>query len=70
MGFAATIAISGCNYCGADEQHSVSVGSAGGEGLTVVRDGATRRIEVTGRATSPPIERSAFDFVFNTIFYA
>ena len=67
LGFAATIAISGCNYCGADEQHSISVGSTGGEGLTVVRDGATRKIDVVSSLSSPPAERSRFDFVFNTI---
>lgn len=65
-GLAATTAISGCNYCGADEQHAVNFGT-GIDGLTVVRDGATRRIEVSGRASSPPIQQSAFDFVFNTI---
>ena len=66
-GLAATIAISGCNYCGADEQHAVNFGTAGGEGLTIVRDGATREIDIVSRLTSPPAEGSKFDFVFNTI---
>lgn len=66
VGLVATTALSGCNYCGADEQHAVNFG-AGTAGLTVVRDGATRRIDVVGRLTSPPAEGSKFDFVFNTI---
>jgi hypothetical protein len=61
-----TAALSGCNYCGADEQHAVNLG-AGLEGLTVVRDGVTRKIDVVSRLTSPPAEGSKFDFVFNTI---
>jgi hypothetical protein len=65
-GLAATTAISGCNYCGADEQHAVNIGTVI-DGLTVVRDGTTRSIAVSGRATSPPVQRSAFDFVFSTI---
>ena len=65
-GLAATLAISGCNFCGADEQHAVSVG-AGPGGLTIMRDGATRQIDVVSRLTSPPADASKFDFVFNTI---
>jgi hypothetical protein len=64
VGLAATLAMSGC-LCGADEQRAVTVSSP--DSLTVVGDGATRRIEVVTRLTEPEVSRSTFDFVFNTV---
>jgi hypothetical protein len=67
LGAAAIVAMSGCSsLCGAREQRAVTLG-AGITGLTVVRDGTTRRVEVVTRLTEPLTNPSTFDFVFNTI---
>ena len=66
FGLATTLAMNACNYCGAEEEHAITI-SAGLEGVNVVRDGTTRRIEVVNHATSPPTNASSFDFVFNAL---
>ena len=67
LGIATIVAMNGCSsLCGAREQRAVTLG-AGIDGLTVVRDGTTRRIEVVTRLTEPLTNPSTFDFVFNTI---
>ncbi len=61
---AATIANSGCSFCG-PEQHAVM--TSGGN-LTLGGDVATRAIQyVTYRLTEPPATHDAFQFVFNTL---
>jgi hypothetical protein len=61
---AATIASTGCNYCG-PEQHAITT-SAGT--LTLGGDIATRQIQyVIYRLTEPPASHDQFQFVFNTL---
>lgn len=61
---AATIASSGCSFCG-PEQHAITT-SAGT--LTLGGDIPTRQIQyVTYRLTEPPASHDAFQFVFNTL---
>ena len=61
---AATIAGTGCNYCG-PEQHAITTSAN-----TLMLGGgiATRQIQfVTYRLTEPPASHDAFEFVFNTL---
>lgn len=61
---AATIANSGCSYCG-PEQHAITTSA---NGLTLGGDIATRQIQyVTYRLTEPPASHDVFQFVFNTL---
>jgi hypothetical protein len=59
-----TLMASAC-ICGAEDQLSVSTFAP--DPVTVTRDGATRKIETIGQLTSPPIEASRFQFVYNTL---
>lgn len=58
------LAASAC-ICGAEDQLSVSTYAP--DPITVTRDGVTRKIETIGQLTSPPIEASRFQFVYNTL---
>jgi hypothetical protein len=61
---AATIATTGCDYCG-PEQHAITTSA---NTLTMGGGVATRQIQyVTYRLTEPPATPAVFDFVFNTL---
>jgi hypothetical protein len=61
---AATIATTGCDYCG-PEQHAITTSA---NTLMMGGDIATRQIQyVTYRLTEPPASHDAFEFVFNTL---
>lgn len=61
---AATIASSGCNYCG-PEQHAITTSA---NTLMLGGDIATRQIQfVTYRLTEPPASHDVFEFLFNTL---
>ena len=61
---AATIATTGCDYCG-PEQHAITTSA---NTLMLGGDIATRQIQfVTYRLTEPPASHDAFEFVFNTL---
>jgi hypothetical protein len=61
---AATIASTGCDYCG-PEQHAITTSAST---LMLGGDIATRQIQfVTYRLTEPPASHDAFEFVFNTL---
>jgi hypothetical protein len=55
------IAITGC--CGAKEQHAINISP----GLSVTRNGVTRSVGTSARATAPPTSEAQFQFVFNTL---
>jgi hypothetical protein len=60
---AATIGISGCNFCG-PEQHAITTSA----NLTMGGDIAARQIQyATYRLTEPPASHDVFQFVFNTL---
>jgi hypothetical protein len=64
LAIAATIANTGCNYCG-PEQHAITTSA---NTLTLGGDIATRQIQyVTYRLTEPPASPDVFEFVFNTL---
>ena len=56
--------MTGC-LCGADEERAVTISAP--DSLSVVRDGAARKIDVVTRVTEPEVSPQTFDFVFNTI---
>jgi hypothetical protein len=61
---AATIANSGCNYCG-PEQHAITTSA---NTLMLGGDIAARQIQyVTYRLTQPPASPDVFQFLFNTL---
>lgn len=61
---AASIATTGCDYCG-PEQHAITTSA---NTLTLGGDIAARQIQfVTYRLTQPPASEAVFDFVFNTL---
>jgi hypothetical protein len=61
---AATIANSGCNYCG-PEQHAITTSA---NTLMMGGDVATRQIQfVNRRLTEPPATHDVFQFLFNTL---
>jgi hypothetical protein len=61
---AATIATTGCDYCG-PEQHAITTSA---NTLMMGGDIATRQIQyVTYRLTEPPASHDAFEFVFNAL---
>lgn len=64
LALATTVATTGC-LCGADEERAVTVSAP--DSLTVVRDGASRRIEIVTRVTEPEVSPQTFDFVYNTL---
>ncbi len=62
--FAATIASTGCNYCG-PEQHAITTSA---NTLMMGGDIATRQIQyMTYRLTEPPATHDQFQFLFNTL---
>ncbi|HUR00070.1 MAG TPA: hypothetical protein VM166_11495 [Gemmatimonadaceae bacterium] len=62
--FAATIATTGCNYCG-PEQHAVTTSSSG---LSMGGSVPARTVQyVSYRLTEPPAAHDDFQFVFNTL---
>src|SRR3954471_23921368 len=61
---AATLASTGCNYCG-PEQHAITTGSSG---LSMGGSIPNRTIQyVTYRLTEPPARHDEFEFLFNTL---
>ena len=64
LALATTVATTGC-LCGADEERAVTVSAP--DSLTVVRDGASRRIEIVTRVTEPEVSPQTFDFVYNAL---
>jgi hypothetical protein len=61
---AATIASTGCNYCG-PEQHAITTSSSG---LSMGGGVAARTVQyVTYRLTEPPANHNDFQFLFNTL---
>jgi hypothetical protein len=61
---AATIASTGCDYCG-PEQHAITTSA---NTLMLGGDIATRQIQfVTYRLTEPPASHDVFEFVFNAL---
>src|SRR4051812_9868234 len=65
MALATSIAMSGCNFCGAEEEHAITLSSR--DSITVISGDVTWRIGGSSRLTSPPTSLSAVQFVFNTL---
>ena len=60
----ATIATTGCDWCG-PEQHAITTSA---NSLIMGGGVSTRQIQyVTYRLTEPPASHDAFEFVFNTL---
>ena len=51
--------------CGGDDQLAVSTFAP--DPIAVTREGVTRKIETIGQLTSPPLDASRFQFVYNTL---
>src|SRR5215203_5188995 len=64
--FAAASGGVACNFCGADEQRAVNVGT-GIDSLSVVVGGVPRKVEAVGRLIPQDIGEAEFGFVYNTI---
>jgi hypothetical protein len=58
------LATSAC-VCGNDDQRAVTISAL--DSFTVIRDGATSKIDASARLTAPPTEPSAFAFVYSTL---
>jgi hypothetical protein len=66
LALAATSGGIACNYCGAEEQRSVNIGS-GVDSLSVVIGGVPRKVEGLGSISPREIGDPEFNFVYNTV---
>jgi hypothetical protein len=56
---------SACNFCGADEQHALTVSTV--DSLTITRAGNTARLQLGARLMDNQINRATFDSVFDAV---
>ncbi|HEX6558368.1 MAG TPA: hypothetical protein VF021_02880, partial [Longimicrobiales bacterium] len=54
-----------CNFCGADEQHALTVSTI--DSLTITRAGQTARLQLGARLMRNQINGATFDSVFDAI---